>query len=238
MQNNNDYDALMARLNATKPVTDRDPFMTAGEHDLIVWAIETYNDAKWGQSVRVICEVEKSITHPIGARVVKTYNLFKPSEFPTQATDADEFAKFVCVLQGIPEGQHGPACRALLKSRAEGGNMEGQPARGARIHASGRPPKAGINPKTNKPYSYVKVTWTTIPQDGNMIQATRAQLDARGPYQASPQYVPQPAPQVQNPQAQQFVQQYAQPAAPAATPAPAVAPAGGFLSMLPPNGGR
>lgn len=243
--NPNQYDDVMARLTSTKPVTDRDPFVAAGEHDLVVVAIETFNDQKWGKSVRGIFEVEASTSHPIGARVVRTWNLFKPSAFPTQPTDADQFAQFVCILQGLPEGSHAPACQALLKSRAEGGNSEAQPARGARVHASGQQPKAGNNPQTGKPYSYVKVTWRSIPQDGAMIAAARAALDAKSPYIASPQYAaPQgPPPGVpmqyaQAPQAPAPMQyapapvQYAQPA-----PQPIAAPpAGGFLAMMPNNG--
>lgn len=239
-----DYDAVMNRLGTTKPVDQRDPFIAAGEHDLIVWAVETYRDTKWGDSVRVIFEVEKSTAHAPGSKVVRTFNLFKPSSFPTQATDADQLAKFVCVLQGIPEGSHAASCVALLKNRAQGGNAESQPARGARIHVSGQPPKGGINPQTNKPYSYVKVAWATMAQDGALIAATRAALDARSPYVPTPAFVQQQGygqpqqMQYQQPvqPAQQVVQQpqYVQPVQPAAAPQPVTgAPAGGFLSMLP-----
>lgn len=259
MTSPNQYDEVMARLNATKPVVDRDPFIGEGLHEsLIVTSIETFNDQKWGKSVRANFKVEKSTCHPAGQGVVKIWNLFKPSKFPTQATDADQFAQFVTILQGIPEGTHGASCVALLKSRAEGGNSEAQPARGARIRgfgvAVGNP-----NPTTGK--RYVRVQWTNIPQDGNMITQARTQLDAEQPYtpreQAAPQgYAQPPAQQYaqppqgygQQPMQPQYptqpvapAQGYAQPpVAPqgygASAPAqPQGAPAGGFLSMIPPR---
>lgn len=249
------FDDVLARLDQTKPVVERDPFIGSGQHDsLIVMAIEMYNDQKWGKSVRASFEVEKSTLHPAGSRVVKIWNLFKPSKFPSQATDADQFAQFVCVLQGLPEGQHAAACRTILKSRAEGGNAEAQPARGARIRASG----FEVGKVNERGQRYVRVQWATFAgQDGNMVAQTRAQLDAKSPYQEpAPQNYAQPDPRAQqyqaagsptavapqNPQAQQFVQQYQQAPqgyAPAPTQ-PTAPPAGGFLAMLPPNpnGGR
>ncbi len=208
MTMSNQYDEVMARLNSTKPVIDRDPFIGEGQHDsLIVTAIETYNDQKWGKSVKVSFKAEKSNCHAPGAGVVKIWNLFKPSKFPTQSTDADQFANFVTILQGIPEGSHGASCQALLKPRAEGGNAEAQLARGARIRAFGT---AVGQPNATTGKRYVKVQWSNIPQDGNMIGQARAQLDAEQPYTPRTEQAP------------------AQPVYPQAQPA-----SGGFLSMIP-----
>ena len=229
------YDELLARLDQTKPVIDRDPFIGEGQHDsLIVAAIETYNNQKWGTSVRATFEVEKSTLHPAGSCVVKIWNIHKPSKFPTQANDADQFAQFVCILQGVPEGQHGPACRAILKTRADGGNSEAQPARGARIAAFGQ----AVGKVNEKGQRYVRVSWRSIPQDGTAVAQARAMLDARRPYQA-PTFA-QPDPRAQQYQQagfpaqaapQQFVQGYApMPVQPAPVQ---VAPPGGFLAMLP-----
>jgi hypothetical protein len=248
------YQDVMDRLNGTKPVTDRDPFIGAGRSKLIVLSVEPFNDKKlvdgvWighGPSVKAVFEVEESPVHPVGSRVVKIWNLFKPAKFSSMATDADQFAQFVCILQGIPEGQHSAGCRAMLKTRAEGGLLEAQPARGSRIIAmgteSGKP-----NAKTGK--LYVKVAWQHVPQDGSVLALTRTALDQRNPYIPSTQQLApvQQAPQqyVQPMQAapvQQAPQQYVQPMqaapvqqtpqAPQAPQAVQGAPAGGFLSLI------
>lgn len=236
------YDDVMNRLNSTKPVIDRDPFIGEGNHILSVASIETYLDKKHGKSVRATFIVDQSSCHPPGSTVCKTWNLFKPAKFETQANDADGFADFLCKLQGLPEGQHAQSARAVLKPVAEGGNAEAQPARGCRIAAQGRA-SGQPNPTTGK--RYVQVSWQTVPQDGATIVAQRAQLDAAHPYR--PRAAPAPAPQQYANQYQQapVAQPYAQPVAQGgyvnsqpqqfAQPAP-VAPApqqGGFLAMLP-----
>lgn len=246
-QNPGDYDEVMARLNATKPVVDRDPFIGPGQHSLIVLGIDTFNDQKWGQTVRATFLVEKSTYHPAGSQVVKLWNLFKPSKFPTQPNDADQFADFICKLTGVPEGQHAPACRTVLKSRAEGGNAESQPARGARISATG----TEVGKPNERGTRYVRVSWQSVPgQSNEQLAATRAKLDAERPYQMQ-QPVQQAQPQMmQQPPATQYQQQYTQPQTMQQIPMQPVqpvqgfvqqpaqgAPAGGFLAMLP-NGGR
>lgn len=245
-QNPGDYDEVMARLNQTKPVVDRDPFIGPGQHSLIVLAIDTFNDQKWGQTVRATFYVEKSTYHPPGSQVVKLWNLFKPSKFPTQPNDADQFADFICKLTGVPEGQHATHCRAVLKSRAQGGNAESQPARGARITATG----VEVGKPNERGSRYVRVSWQSVQQSDEQLAATRAKLDAERPYQMQ-QPVQQAQPQMmQQPPATQYQQQYTQPQTMQQIPMQPVqpvqgfvqqpaqgAPAGGFLAMLP-NGGR
>jgi hypothetical protein len=258
------YDEVMNRLNMTKPVVDRDPFIGAGQHDsLIVLSIDTYQDQKWGQTVRGTFLVEKSTFHAPGTTVCKLWNLFKPAKFATQNTDADGFADFCCKLTGAPEGGHHAIARSLIKSRAEGGNKEAQPGRGARIIATGR--EAG---KPNeRGQRYVVVSWQTFAgQTNEMMAQTRAQLDATRPYTPNnsapvpqpPQMMPQapapmqyqapvqpqmqyqqppqtPAPmQYQAPAPYQAAPQYQAPVQPVAQPTQVqTAPIGGFLSLLP-----
>lgn len=246
------YDEVMNRLNMTKPVVDRDPFIGAGQHDsLIVLSIDTYQDQKWGQTVRGTFLVEKSTFHAPGTTVCKLWNLFKPAKFATQNTDADGFADFCCKLTGAPEGGHHAIARSLIKSRAEGGNKEAQPGRGARIIATGR--EAG---KPNeRGQRYVVVSWQTFAgQTNEMMAQTRTQLDATRPYTPNnsapvpqaPQMPQAPAPMqyqapVQSvwptpPQYQQAPAptQYQAPVQPVAQPTQVqTAPIGGFLSLLP-----
>lgn len=205
---NPQYDAVMARLNNTKPVDQRDPFLSDGEHDLIVHSIAEYNDQKWGQSYRVSFVVEGSTKHPPGSMCVRTFNIQKPAMYPNQPNDADQLAEFICKLQGIELGQHGASAKALLVPRSQGGNAEEQRARGCRIHASGRPPKNGINPQTNRPYTFVPVSWRTVSQDANAISQMRAALDQKYPIQQMQQTPTQQYPQqMQTTQPQQYGQQ-------------------------------
>lgn len=239
-----EYQDVMDRLNGTKPVVERDPFIGPGRHKLIVISVEPFNDRQlkdgvWvghGPSAHIVFEVEESTFHSPGSRVVKRWHFFKPAKFPNKPTDADEFANFVCKLQGIAEGQHSAGARAMLKSRAEGGMLEAQPARGARIEAIGR--EVG-KPNAVTGRKFVVVAWNNIPQTGEMISQTRAQLDQRSPFQQLRTTEAQPAPAQQYQQPVQPPQQYAPPQgygyAPQAPVQPAAqpgVPAGGFLGMI------
>lgn len=208
--NMNDYDAVMQRLGATKPVDQRDPFLSDGQHNLIVHSIQDYMDQKWGKSYRVLFYVEGSTKHPPGSLVARTYNINKPAAFATQTNDADSLADFICVMQGIKLGEQHASAKVLLVPRASGGDLEGQQARGMRINATGQPPKAGINPQTQKPYTFTKIAYQSAPNDTASVQANRAMLDAKHPVQAmQPQQMQQPQPQpqtYQQPQGQPLVQ--------------------------------
>lgn len=236
-----EYQDVMDRLNGTKPVVQRDPFIGPGRHKLIVISVEPFNDKQlkdgvWvghGPSAHITFEVEESSVHAPGSRVIKRFHFFKPAKFPNKPTDADEFADFVCKLQGIPDGQHAAGARAMLKSRAEGGMLEAQPARGARIEAIGR--EVGKpNAVTNK--RFVVVAWANVPQTSEQIAQSRAALDQRSPFQpsikaeapqhAQPQQYAPPVAQYQQPQ---YQAPYAQPVQPSA---PQGVPAGGFLGMI------
>ena len=211
-------DVISNRLGTVKTVTEgRIPFIGEGPHVLIVESIETYTDKKLveaavgnviaGLSVRAIFVVESSQTHTAGSKVCKTWNLFKPSKFPDQPTDADRWVDFVCKLQGIAIGQHQPSMQAMLKTRAEGGQQEAQIARGVRINANGfKQGKPKTNPQTNITTQYIGVSWETYTQqDAAKVAATRAQLDQTSPYK--------PASERQQAQPQQVApqQQFAQP---------------------------
>lgn len=246
------YDEVMNRLGQAKEVSNRDPFIVAGAHDLIVAELGTFKDQKWGDSVRATFETETSSNPAAAPRTftVKIWNLFKPSKFPTQATDADDFVNFVCALQGIKLGEHAQACRALIKSEREGGQLERQPARGARIKAFGQE----VGKPNERGQRYVKVQWQTVPQDMAMIARTRAEIDQRrplgAPAAAAPgQAAPQVNPYAQLPQGQgpytapppAYTQQYAAPppamqAIPAGQLPPGVVP-GGYGSYAPSPGG-
>jgi hypothetical protein len=189
-QNMSNYDDLLNRLNNTKPVNQRDPFIRQGSHELIVASIEIYKDQKWGDSIRVTFETERSNTTKPGDMVCKLFNLFKPAKFDSQSTDADEFVNFVCLLQGVKPGEHAAIMRALIKRHAEGGMLESQPARGARIRAFG----AEVGKANERGERYVKVSWQTVEQDQATVARTRAELDARRPLTGTPVAAPQPAP--------------------------------------------
>lgn len=184
-----EYDDVMNRLNNTKPMENRDPFLSDGQHSLIVHSLNEYNDQKWGKSYRLVFFVEQSTKHPAGSLACRIFNINKPSEFPTQANDADGLADFVCTLQGIKLGDHFASMKALIVPRHAGGNSEAQPARGCRINATGQPAKQGINPATKRPYSFTKITYQTVPNDAASIQANRAMLDAKYPMHAPQGYV-------------------------------------------------
>lgn len=219
------YDDVMDRLGRAKEVSHRDPFVPAGNHDLIVASIEPFMDQKWGPSVRASLEVEQSTAAQPRTFCVKIWNLTRPSKFPTQATDADEFVHFVCTLQGVKLGEHFNHCRALIKSAREGGQLESQPARGARIKAFG----TEVGKVNERGQRYVKVQWQNVPQDLATIARTRAELDARRPLGA-PAAPAAPATQqyaAPDPSAYGYApQQYA--------PAPTMPASGGYSAMLAP----
>lgn len=236
-------DVISGRLNQVKPVADlRTPFIGDGTHVLIVESIETYYDKKLveaalgnqiaGLSVRATFSVERSTCHPVGSKVCKTWNLFRPSKFPSQPTDADRWVDFVCKLQGIAVGQHQASMQAMLKTRAEGGQLEAQIARGVRINATGvkanKPTVRRLSDGTTQETWFVNVQWDTFTtQDNNLVTQTRAQLDQTSPYTYRQEQVqavaPAPAPVPQQAPTQYLTQQ------------PATQATTGFLSILPPR---
>ncbi len=189
----NDYNDVMNRLLQTKPINSYDPFIGQGEHNLIVHSINEFNDQQYGKSYRGIFLVESSTNpqHPPGSLAARVWNINKPSMYPTQANDADAIVDFICVLQGIQLGQYQAGTKALLVSQSAGGNSEAQPARGARIVASGQPPGQGLTAK-GKPKTYVKITWRTVQNDAASIASNRAMLDARYPMNAAQARAPMP----------------------------------------------
>jgi hypothetical protein len=148
---------------------------------------------------------------------VKIWNLTKPSKFPNQPTEADEFADFCRKLKGAPAGHPiGSDIRTLMKDR-----VRDQLARGTVIEANG---------VINKKGTYVRVYWNNVPQSGQDIAALRQRLELEGvpsttdgPQQGGGSYAPQQMPQTQYGQPQQ--------------PAPQGPPPGGFLANVPTNGG-
>lgn len=201
-----EYDDVMNRLGNVKPTNSRDPFLGDGQHQLIVHSLQEYNDTKWGKSFRVLFYIENSTRHPPGSLAARTFNINKPAMYETQANDADALADFVCVLQGIKLGTQGPSMKALIVPQHAGGNREAQPARGCRINATGQPAKQGINPATQRPYSFTKISYQTVPNDAASIAANRTMLDAKYPVGAPPvvqqaqQTYQPPAPAYQVPQ--------------------------------------
>lgn len=211
----NDYDDVMNRLGNTKPVDQRDPFLSEGQHQLLVHSIQEYNDTTWGKSFRVLFLVEQSTRHPPGSLVARTYNIYKPAAYATQSNDADSLTDFICVLQGIKLGDHHASAKALFVSRERGGQHESQVARGMRVLATGQPPGNGLTAK-GKPKTYTRITWQTAPNDAASVSTNRAMLDAKFPIGA-PQAPPGswnsygPPQQQTAPQALQQMQQHVQP---------------------------
>lgn len=161
---------VYARMNNTKTIQDRDPFIGEGKHRLVVRHLAPFNHTTYGESVRCTFEVLSSTnpTHTPGSRVAKLWFLVKPAKFPSQPTDMDRFADFIRKIKGAPDGyQVGPDAAVLLRDR-----VNEQLARGMVIDA------LGINTSKNADKPWIDVRWTSVPQTRDQISAMRAQLDA------------------------------------------------------------
>lgn len=226
------YGDIMDRLNDTRPVqrSNYNGFIPSGNHDLVVVSLEPYENQEKHFCVRATFLVESSDTAQQGQLLDAIWDMDKPPAFPGGTRDKDRFAAFLNALQGVeptPTSHHSLA-RACLKPRAEGGQLEVQPCRGARIKAIGRqvPIKNGKN--AGKPFSVVD--FDHVPQNNEGVAAMRGMLDQRMPYTPRPQ------------QPQQQAAAPAQPAGwgaqPAAPTAPAGAPAAPVASgwSFPPKG--
>lgn len=167
------YDDFDERMAETKPVDDRDPFIRPGDHELLVASLTSYKDKKWGLSVRATFVVLDSQVHKPGSQCIKIWNLKRPAEFETQTNDGDEFVNFVAKLQGSDLIAARKSCKLLALPKEHGGREEDQLARGVRITATGRTPKAG---KT-----YVSVAWANVEQTGEQIKSNREELDTKRP---------------------------------------------------------
>lgn len=192
------YGDIMDRLNDTRPTKDSNynPFIVDGNHDLVIVSIEPYQNQEQNFCVRATFVAEASDNPQVqpGKLFDAVWNLDKPSPFPGGERDKDRFATFLNKLQGVettPTSHHQLA-RACLKPRAEGGQLEVQPCRGARIKAHGRVKMPGPKSKPDaKPYTMV--SYTHVPQTAEAIAAMRGALDERMPYTPRPQQA-QPAP--------------------------------------------
>ena len=183
------FDAALDRLDNTKPVRERDPFIGEGDHLLMVVEVQPFMHKTDGPSVRASFEVLASVCHAIGSRVTKIWKITKPSKFESQETDADKFADFVRKLLGGQQGEQvGPKIRALIRER-----VGDQLARGMIIGARG----SNTSKKADKPW--VEVYWTFAHQSQDEIKMRRAALDQKAPLMpqqaalppAQPQYAPQ-----------------------------------------------
>lgn len=195
------FDAALDRLESTKTVNERDPFIGEGEHVLQLLSLEPFNHKTHGPSVRASFEVLESSPGPtgapmhlIGSRVTKLWFLTKPSKFETQTNDSDRFTDFIRQMAGAASGSNVAAqCRALIRDR-----VSDQLLRGMVIRAR------GVNTSKNAAKPWVEVYWTTVQQTPDQIKSRRATIEAK--IAAAP--VQQPAPAVQ--QLAAFVpQQYA-----------------------------
>jgi hypothetical protein len=185
------YGDIMDRLNDTRPVktSNYNSFIPDGHHDLVVASIESYTNQEQNFCVRTTFIVEGSDNPQAaqGAQYDALWNLDKPAPFPGGERDKDRFAAFMNALQGVETTptSHQALARACLKTRAEGGQLELQPCRGARIKASGytKPPKEGKKP-------YTRISYTHVPQEKEAVIAMRQALDQRMPYTYRPQQAP------------------------------------------------
>jgi hypothetical protein len=161
------YDDALNRLNNTKDVDVRDPFIGEGDSKLLLLELVPFGHATHGPSAKAIFEVLESQAHKPGTRVVKLWNLTKPSKFPNQANDADRFADFVRKMSGSPDGtQVGPICAALLRDR-----VADQLLRGMIIKAT------GIQTSKNPEKPFVDVRWATIQQSQEQIREWRTKIE-------------------------------------------------------------
>lgn len=218
------YGDILDRLNDTRPVksTSGNPFIKEpGNHDLIVCSIEPSQDAEQNFCVRATLLVEGSDNPALSPGSLRDayWNLDKPPAFVGGERDKDRFAEFLNRLQGVettPTSHHALA-RACLKPRAEGGQLEVQPCRGARIKANAYIKNPGPrSAPTTKPFTIV--TFQHVPQKQEDVAAMRQALDQRMPYTPRPQ------------------QQVPTTVVAAPAPAPAPAPTNQWAGFFPPKG--
>lgn len=254
-------DDVYGRMNNSREVTQRDPFVGGGTHRLVVLELQKWDDREKGPSVRVTFEYISS-TNPsiqVGTRCCKIWRLAKRPKFESQISDSEHFADFVRKAMNAPVGAPiGQQIRNLCEPQRNGGNTEANAMRGTLIECNG---------VENDKKNYVNLYFSSVAQGPQDIAAKRAQLDSRlggapapqgdprqnvmpsnfgqsGGVPASSQgYVPQGAPvQPQQGQPQQYA--YAQSGYQATLPpqqqpfpqGPAGAPApqqGGFLAQIP-----
>jgi hypothetical protein len=225
------YGSIMDRLNETRPVkrTNYNDFIPAGRHDLVVVSIEPYQNQEQQYCARATFVVENSDSVPQGTLLDAVWNMDRPPHKPGMTRDKDRFAAFLNALQGVEPSQtsHQGLARAALLTQAEGGQLEVQPCRGARIKAAGRNHITKDGPNKGKPFAVVD--FDHVPQKQEDVAAMRQALDQRMPYTPRPQQ--QPAPQ-----AQPTTGWGAQPA-PAPQPQPAApAPTGQWAGFFPSKG--
>jgi hypothetical protein len=162
-----------------------------------VVSIEPYQNQEQHFCVRATFLVEGSDNPQVaqGSQLDAIWDTDKPAAFPGGTRDKDRFAAFLNALQGVepsPTSHHGLA-RACLKPRAEGGQLEVQPCRGARIKAVGRTVTIKNGKNAGKPFAVVD--FDHVPQKQEDVAAMRQALDQRMPYTPRPQQAAAPAPQ-------------------------------------------
>src|SRR5678816_4383923 len=96
------YGDIMDRLQDTRPVknSNYNPFITDGDHDLVVLSIEPYNNQDENFCVRATMLVEASTAAAQGQLFDAVWNLDKPAAFVGGERDKDRFAAFLNALQG------------------------------------------------------------------------------------------------------------------------------------------
>jgi hypothetical protein len=232
------YGDILDRLNETRPVqrSNYNGFIPAGHHDLVIVSIEPYQNQEQHFCVRATFLVEGSDNSQVqqGALLDAIWDTDKPPAFVGGTRDKDRFAAFLNALQGVEPSptSHRALAQACLKPRAEGGQLEVQPCRGARIKAVGRTHTIKNGKNAGKPFSVVD--YDHVPQKPEDVAGMRAMLDQRMPYTPRPQQQ-----QAEAPAAAPAPQGWgSQPTAPAPQqPAPAAAPAPSASAwVFPPKG--
>lgn len=238
-------DDVYGRMNNSREVQQRDPWVAPGTHRLVVLEIKKWEDQKNGTQVRGTFEYVTS-TNPnvqIGTRCCKLWKLTKRPMYESQISDSEHFADFVRKAKNAPLGTPiGAEIRNLCEPQRNGGQAEANAMRGTLIE---------VNGVENEKKTYTNLYFTAVVQGPQDIAAKRAQLDIRlggtpGVPASGQGFVPQGAPMPQQGYAPQGpppgvpVQQYAYaqsgyqaplPQQPAAAPqAPAQ---GGFLAQIP-----
>lgn len=195
-------DDVYGRMNNSREVTQRDPFVLPGTHRLVVLELSKWADQAKGDSVRVTFEYVSS-TNPqvqIGTRCCKLWRLTKRPKFESQISDSEHFVDFVRKAKNAPPGQPiGQEIRNLCEPQRNGGQAEANAMRGTLIECNG---------VENQAKTYVNLYFAAVAQGPQDIAAKRAQLDSRlggapapqaAPMQQAPQggFVPQGAPMPQ-----------------------------------------
>jgi len=201
MQN---YQSLLAQLANAQPVSNRIPFITAGDHVLAVVKYATTKSTKYGDGLGCTLLVMQSTTIKPGSLVFEAWYPGKPQKFPGSNQEVDRACDFAQKLFGVDAPTASGYIGELLA------NEDAQPAKGILIKCN-----ANEKPATATAKAFTHRNWEHIPQTAEQIKGQRSIVDqqAQNPTPAAP--APVAAPASFGAPAQAPAPQFAAPSAPA-----------------------